>query len=300
MSNRLKGIVACIISGLGFGIYWMPIRALENAGLTGIWPVVIFSIVPLLFCLPLFAVRLRKMAPKTWRFHASGALAGVGYALYVSAYLYTDVIHAIVLYYLMPIWGFLLGWLVLGEKVTLVRWCAIMLALLGLAFLIPSETGIPFPRNLGDWMALAGGMMWATVALILYMGPTDPVDDTLNFLSWSVVASCVMAWISTVAGDNPFPSIPVVVSVLWWLVPLALLVVLPTAFATMYGPSQVSPGVAGLLFMIEISVGTVTAAILTHEQFGISELVGVGLIFVAGIAEPVQLLWQQRESAATA
>ena len=142
--------------------------------------------------------------------------------------------------------------------------------------------------------------MWATVALILYIGPTDPVDDTLNFLSWSVVASCVMAWISTATGDILFPSIPVVVSVLWWLVPLALIVVLPTAFATMYGPSQVSPGVAGLLFMIEISVGSVTAALLTHEPFGISELLGVGLIFIAGIAEPLRLLWQQRESAVAA
>jgi len=47
----------------------------------------------------------------------------------------------------------------------------------------------------------------------------------------------------------------------------------------------------GLLFMTEISVGALTAAIWAGEPFGIREIVGVVLITAAGATESIWDLW---------
>ena len=45
-------------------------------------------------------------------------------------------------------------------------------------------------------------------------------------------------------------------------------------YATMWGAPKLNPGVVGLLFMTEISVGAITAAIWSGEPFGYRELSG--------------------------
>ena len=46
-----------------------------------------------------------------------------------------------------------------------------------------------------------------------------------------------------------------------------------------------NPGVVGILFMTEISVASITAAIWAGEPFGLRELSGVILISLAGLSE---------------
>ncbi len=62
-------------------------------------------------------------------------------------------------------------------------------------------------------------------------------------------------------------------------------------YATMWATPKLNPAVVGLLFMTEISVGAVTAALWAGEPFGARELAGVVLITAAGILESVWELW---------
>ncbi len=59
----------------------------------------------------------------------------------------------------------------------------------------------------------------------------------------------------------------------------------------MWGAPKLNPAVVGLLFMTEISVGAVTAALWSGETFGLQEIVGVVLISAAGVAESLWDLW---------
>ena len=79
-----------------------------------------------------------------------------------------------------------------------------------------------------------------------------------------------------------------------WLIPLALVLIIPAGFAVIYGPTQLNPGIAGILFMVEIGVGTITASIMTDEPFGWRELLGVLMITIAALVEPVRDLVQHR------
>ena len=51
--------LAVAYSGLVWGLFWMPLRALEKAGIGGLWSLFVFCLMPALLVLPLLAIRWR-------------------------------------------------------------------------------------------------------------------------------------------------------------------------------------------------------------------------------------------------
>ena len=86
------------------------------------------------------------------------------------------------------------------------------------------------------------------------------------------------------AGEIKFPDWSTIVDVLPWGIPIAVIVI-PGAYAAFWGAPHLNPGVVGLLFMTELSVGGFTAAIWANEPVGLRELAGMALITVAGLTE---------------
>ncbi len=242
---------------------------------------------PLTFVCPLLIYRWRAFVPGRLRFHIGGLLAGLAFVLYANSFMYTEVIRSILLFYLMPIWGFLLARFVADEVITPVRWLSMALGLGGLLIIFGVDVGLPFPRNIGDWMALGSGLVWAVASLMMLTDNEDAINYGLAFFLWGTLGAALMAYVASIHGLAPTPNLSMVAPVLPWLIPLAILVVIPAGFAAVYGPTQLNPGVAGLLFMTEISVATVTAALFAGEPFGIRELLGIILISLAGLAEPL-------------
>ncbi len=277
--------LASIFAGLVFGIYWIPLRAMDQSGFAGIWAVALFSLAAFLVVLPIAIFRFRQLVPGRWRLHINCALTGLAFVMYAGAFVYTEVIRVIVLFYLTPIWGFLIARVVTGEKITGIRWVSMALGLLGLVAICGVENGFPMPANIGDWMALGGGILWAATSMSILTDRQDSINYAISFLFWSTVIAMGAAAIATHQGALAAPHWPQIESIWPWLVPFAIFIIVPGAYATLYGPSQLNPGVVGLLFMIEISVGTTTAALFAGEPFGTKEITGVVLITLAGIAE---------------
>ena len=279
---------ASLYAGVVFGIYWIPLRALETAGFPGIWASVALNAIPFVLVLPTLALRAANICRHGRRFHVGCLLLGLAYALYASAFLFTQVINVIVLYYLLPLWGFLLARAVTGEAITPTRWLAMLLGFLGIFFIFGAFDGLPLPRNGGDWMALASGFLWAAGSLLLLLDRDGtPIDCGIAFVFWGTLCATLLATIASLYGVLPPPR-PPNLNLLFWLLPVAVLVVIPASFATVYGPMVLNPGVVGLLFMTEISVGTITAAILTDEPFAAPQLLGIFCVSVAGLLE---ILW---------
>ena len=81
-----------------------------------------------------------------------------------------------------------------------------------------------------------------------------------------------------------------------WLVPFIAIAVIPGAFASLWGPKYVSPGLAGLLMMTEIIFGSITAALFADEPFGTREIFGIILISSASLFEPVYDMIKSRNN----
>ena len=269
------------------GIYWIPLRYMDETGFPGMWAVFLFNLVSLVLLVPYILKEWSQLVPGRKRMHAIACITGLAYVCYTGAFLYTEVIRALVFYYLMPVWGFFLARIFIGERITPIRWLSILLGIGGLLAICGIDEGIPIPSRAGDWLALAGGFIWAGAALAILTDKQDTVNYTVTFLFWATVCSIVFALVASRSGVLSPPQWAHLTDTLVWLVPFALFIIIPGAFVTLYAPSQLNPGIVGLLFMTEISVGTVTAALLADEPFGTREIAGVLLITLAGVAEPL-------------
>ena len=277
--------LACAYSGVVWGLFWIPLRALDGSGVTGAWATVLFYLVPAVLFLPIALWRWRALLAGGWGLQLTGLVTGTAVVLYADGLVYTEVIRAMLLYYMTPVWSTLLARLILKEPITAVRWLAIALGFSGMLVIFGIDMGAPLPRNVGDWMALAGGFCWA-IAAVRMRGDTksSAIEFTsLHFLLGAPVA--VLIALLPLAGAHELPDAATAAAVLPWLVPTLVIVVVTGSFAAMWGASRLNPGIVGILFMTEISVGTATAAIWAGEPFGAREIVGVALITAAGLAE---------------
>jgi drug/metabolite transporter (DMT)-like permease len=290
--------LACAYSGVVWGLFWIPLRTLDELGITGAWATVLFYLVPALLVLPIAAWRWRHLIIGGLGLQLTGIVTGIALVLYADALIYTDVIRAMLLFYLTPVWSTLLARLYLNEPITAVRWLAIALGFAGLLVIFGVDVGVPLPESVGDWMGLASGFAWA-VAAVRMRGDaaSHAVEFTYLHFFWGAPAAVAIALLP-LTGAHPPPDAATAVSVLPWLVPTLVVIVVPGSFAAMWGASHLNPGIVGLLFMTEISVGTLTAAIWAGEPFGLREIVGIVLISSAGLAESVpdlQRLRRQRQ-----
>jgi len=284
LSLKARASLACAYSGVAWGLFWIPLRGMDSAGVTDAWATVLFYGMPLVLFSPWIFKNWRRIARCGWSLHFIGITTGASLAFYSNALLYTEVVRGLVLYYTTPVWSLLLARIVLGETITTARILAIMFGLAGMLVMFGIDLGVPWPKNVGDWMALIGAMGWAVAAVLLRKDDgSRSMEICAVYFFYGVIAAIVLA-ISPMAGEIEFPDWSVIVDVLPWTIPVAIIVI-PGAYAAFWGAPHLNPGVVGLLFMTELSVGGITAAIWANEPLGARELTGIALISIAGLIE---------------
>ena len=275
---------ACLYAGAIWGIFWIPLRAINEVGISGLWSSAIWFVVPTIILLPISFHRWRSIKSGGFRLQITAILSGLTLFLYTLAFLYTDVVRAMLLFYLTPIWSTLMAAFVLGESITLPRIIAIFLAVLGMLIIFGLGLNIPIPNNIGDWLGLCSGITWAvTVVRIRKYESESATDMTIGFFFWCAVMALT---ICLVLAPTNAPSFGQMQPTLVWLFPFMAIIVIPGAFASLWGPKFVSPGLASLLMMTEIIFGSITAALFANEPFGLREITGVMLIASASLVEP--------------
>ncbi|NJM31124.1 MAG: DMT family transporter [Rhizobiales bacterium] len=296
MRIESKASIAVAISGFLWGLFWIPLRALEHAGLHGIWGLALFYGLPALMVLPLFALRRRQFRASSLRLSLIGVIFAVPLLLYSIAVLETAVIRAILLFYLTPVWSTLLERLVLGERVTAMRIAGIGLAFTGILIMFGANLVAGESLGPGDWMALAAGFGWSVSTLALRLNQDLAAPDLFaqNFI-WSGLVLVPLLWFF---AEPPAPPLNLALAQLWWSVPVTIGIVMTAVFTSVWGAPKISPGLTGLLYMTEISAGAITAAIWANEPFGLRELAGIVSITLAGAIEPVWTAHRRRTSQA--
>jgi len=285
MSPKALASASVALSGILWGLFWIPMRLLGEAGLPPGWATVLIYAVAALALGP-FALRRRaELAAGGMAAGVTGVMTGGGFALYAMALLLTDVARTILLFYLTPVWGALLGRLILGERITALRMAALVSGILGLLVVFRADEQIPLPQNAGDLFALAAGVIWAYGSLRLYVTGSALSAPSSVFLFFAAGLGFCLAVALPLEGIAPVLD----GSRLAGAAPLVALTVglavLPATFLTLWGAARLSAARVGILLMGEIAVGVTSAAILTDEPFGAREIVGTVLILTAGLLE---------------
>lgn len=277
--------LACFYAGAMWGLFWVPLRHMAEAGIHEVWITPLYFLVPTVIALPLVIIRLPSIIRGGMTLQLTMLASGTALTLYSTSIVYTDVVRAIMLFYLMPFWSIVLARIFLKEEITPVRIVSMILGAIGLLVLFGLGAGWPIPRNVGDWIGLFAGFFWAvtTVRMRKYEEQSS-IDLTIGFFVWSVILSSAIA---VMLVPLQFPSMDQVISVLPVLGVFMLLIIVPGTYASLWGPKFVNPGVSGLLFMSEIVVGAISVALLAGEPFGSREMAGVILIAGASLLEPL-------------
>ena len=126
----------------------------------------------------------------------TGLLMTCMWGAFFAAIQWTSITLATVVFHLQPIWVLLAGVLLLGERLSVVRGLAVLVALLGLTL----ATGLTQPGTawggehfaLGVALAALGSVCYAAVALI---AKQQRVLSSLSLTFWQcVVGSLLLAW----------------------------------------------------------------------------------------------------------
>lgn len=284
-------VVPVILSGSTlWGLYWLPLRWLEQAGLGGLWALTFVYIGAVL--------TLGIGARGHWRTGHRGGwrLLGIGLAAAVSGITFGlgmiegNVARVMILFYLSPVWAVLLGRLVLGERILPVTVPALVLALFGAGLMLLGDVagggngGGTFSFSDADLLGLVAGLGFALTNVQLRAARGLP-GALKNLATCALVPPLAAA--AALALGAPF-------SAPWWALPAALAVGLiwlsSMIAATQFGISNLPLQRSSLLLLFELVVGAASAAILAGEALSATELLGGACIVLTGLA----VVWARR------
>ena len=273
--------IAIAAFGSIWGLYWIPVRYLEARGVDVIWTTLGLFVGGLALLAPILARHPPARAVLTPRMLLTGLLTGGAFVLYSIAIALTEVVTAILLFYLSPVWATLLGRVLLGERLVATRLVALVLGLGGLWVVLGGESGVPLPRNPGDWYALIAGIAWALGTLRVHEDTaTSPVAHVTALFIGGTAVIAVFSLLPTTAAPAPAVTAHAAAAIST----LAVLSVV-SAWGILWGARVVSPGRVGILMMTEVITGLASAAALAGEPFGIVQTAGAMLIVAAAIVE---------------
>lgn len=267
-----------------WGLYWWPLREMENAGMSASWAVALFNAGPLIV-LGGFVLWNRKTQFRHLRTVMIVApLLGLGLGFYATGLVLSSVIRVTMLFYLTPIWSTLIGVFWLSEKLTLGRIVAIVLGLGGLLLLLSGGDGTGNPLNLGDLFGFLSGIVWGFGAAGMKRWPDGPTAITTAVQLAVTMLFCALLGFYVL--HEPVPDLAVVVQVLPVTLGASLLVLLPSLYIIFAAAKRLFPGRVGVLMMSEVLVAITSASLLLpHETMSLLQWGGGALIIGACFVE---------------
>lgn len=180
-----------------------------------------------------------------------------------------------VLAYTMPFWIVLFAWPLLGENIAGARWIALVLAAVGLAFVVSPLDG---RTVLADVYAILAGMVWALSAVWTKMVQARHDVELLSLTTWQMVWGVIpLVVVALIVPEHirwapetfvAFGFIGLISQSLGWLLWAFIL-------------SRLPAGVAGIASLATPVVGVSAAALQLHEIPSRGELTGMALIVIA-------------------
>jgi drug/metabolite transporter (DMT)-like permease len=263
-----------------WGLSWIPFRSLSGSGIHPLWATGIIYALAAVILAAARPAALRELLQGTgllWLALASGLTN----ALFNSAVAFGDVVRVVLLFYLMPIWAVLLARWLLGEPFTARAMLRIAIGLSG-AVLVLHEPGmgLPMPRSLPDWMAIAAGAAFAlnNVMLVKLSSNSAPAR-TLSMLSGAVMLPVAVAALLSYGGAIGWPALGAGGA----LATLALwsLLFLLANLGLQHGAARLPANVTSVIMLSEVLVASGSSWLAGAAELRAPDLIGGVLILGA-------------------
>ncbi|OAK60114.1 hypothetical protein A3K87_25050 [Variovorax paradoxus] len=274
--------LALMFNAFVWGVAWFPFRQMAGHGLHPLWTTCLIYLA--------IAVVMGLVRRHAWRGFAAfpglvllGLAAGLTNVGFNWAVTQGDVVRVVLLFYLMPLWSVLLGWLLLGERPTGGALARVALALTGVVVVLKAPgTDWPVPSSLPDWLGVGAGFSFAVTNIVLRRLRAAPGESRAlaMFCGCSAVAG-VTALAGTAFGaiDSPMLASP------GWLGWAALL---GTGFIVanvclQYGASRLAASATSVIMLSEVLFASVSSVALGAATLDSRILMGGALIVLGAL-----------------
>ncbi len=278
-NSKLPAIIACLIAAALWGLLWHPLRLLEQMGLPGIWGSIFIYVFALIAVFP-FLIRQAwpKSVPPMFLLFI-GLAAGWTNLAFILALLEGTVVRVLLLFYLSPIWAVILACLFLKEAISPKAYFHLVLAFFGAMVLLWNDQQM-FELSYADTLAVSSGFAFALTNLLVRKVGDIPIIFKM-VPAWLGVLFVAAIWLSL--GDIPGIELQGVSL----LAPIALAAAVGIfgmtimTYTAQYGVTHLPIHQSATLFLFEVPVGAVSAALLSQETMAYQEWIGGGLVMLA-------------------
>jgi drug/metabolite transporter (DMT)-like permease len=223
-----------------------------------------------------------KVAPEIWpRLVLAGLLNVTAWMVLMGlALLWLPASEAALIAYTMPIWASLLAWPILGERPTLLRTIALVMAFAGLAAIMgangfnASQAKLP-----GIIMALSGAIGFAFGTVLAKKLPIKLPPITAA--AWQIGLGCLPVAVVGLLIETTH--LGAVTPLGWWLVFYSTVIQFCVAYVSWFAAlARLPASVAAIGTMAVPVIGVVASAVALHEPLGPGQI--AALIFtMAGV-----------------
>lgn len=276
-----RPIAIALASAIMWGLWWVPIRLLEAAGLAGAWAGLTMNAA----ALPALAVAAMvwqgagRLGPR----RVLGALSiGIAVTLYSGSLAYTEVVRAVLLFYLAPAWSTAIECLFLGRRWSWRSGLAIALSLGGMVAIMRGETSLA-GFGAGDFMALGSGVAWSVGAALVFTAP-GPSPSAARLAMATIAGTVATGAILALVADEPLRDVAALEAASVALVS-GTIYLAPILIVTLWAAQRLPPALVSFLLTAEIVSGVASSAIFLDEPFGIPELAGAILVTLGASVE---------------
>ena len=265
------GLLFLVTASVGWGLNWPvmkfvfsewpPLSARGWAGVIGAAALALSAVAT--------GVSLKVPADQWPRLIISAILnVALWVAVMSYALLWLPASEAVVIAYTMPVWTALLAWPLLGERLTLLRVTALVMAFAGLASLFGAGgMSANMAKLPGVLLALTGSVGFAVGTIFLKRYPIQMPSATSA--AWQIaIGSMPIALAGTLLEH---PHIAALSSAGWFALGYMILVGHCIAYVTWFGAVEHLPASVAAVIgtMLAPVIGVVVSAIALHEPFGL-------------------------------
>jgi len=281
MNTRLA-VLVLLVSSIGWGLTWLPLKGLNEMGLDGLQLILIAFASGSLLLLPMLIKQYVSWKNSIVLMLMIAFTGGVANASFQTAMYHGDVIRVMILFYMLPVWSVIGGRIFLKEKIDLIRIIAITLCLSGAYVILDiwntSWKGVTWI----DVLALTSGLGLASTNILFRFTQNIPLLSKVNVM---FLGCTFLIGVSIIFSTAPLTEMvpdesAIPLAILYGAVWLTLITI-----GTQWAVTRMEAGRSSIIIVMELVAAVVSVALITHADLKTYEIIGGILVISAAILE---------------